>query len=101
VNATRAAQRVVVTPDGDGVMSHAGSLLIAELADRLDFTKAASVAMQVGRSGSVGTILEQVTVTTEVEAVPLTTGSISTTKPTRSSSRRPERPSSEWFLCWS
>jgi len=46
VNAIRAAQPVVVTPDGGGVVSHAGSLLVAELADRLGFTRAASVAMR-------------------------------------------------------
>jgi hypothetical protein len=45
VNSNRAAQRVVVTPDGDGVVSHVGSLLVAELADRLGFTEALSAGM--------------------------------------------------------
>jgi hypothetical protein len=45
VNDIRAAQRVVVTPDGDGVVSHVGSLLVAELADRLGFTEALSAGM--------------------------------------------------------
>jgi hypothetical protein len=67
VNATRAAQRVVVTLDGDGVVSHAGSLLVAELADRLGFTRAASVAMQDGtkrsRRHDPGVVLTQLAVT--------------------------------------
>ncbi len=45
MHAIRAAQRVVVTPDGDGVVSHVGSLLVAELADRLGFTEALSEGM--------------------------------------------------------
>jgi hypothetical protein len=67
VNATRAAQRVVVTPDGEGVVSHAGSLLVAELADRLGFTKAASHAIQGGnmrsRRHDPGGVLAQLVVT--------------------------------------
>jgi hypothetical protein len=35
----------MVTPNGEGVASHAGTLLVAELADRLGFTAAASAAM--------------------------------------------------------
>ena len=38
MNATRAARRVRVTGDGKGVASHAGVLLIAELADRVGLT---------------------------------------------------------------
>jgi hypothetical protein len=34
MNVIRAARRVRVTGDGTGVASHAGALLIAELADR-------------------------------------------------------------------
>jgi Transposase DDE domain group 1 len=45
VNGTRAAQRAKVTGDGNGVASHAGSLLLAELADRVGLTKGLSVAM--------------------------------------------------------
>ena len=45
VNGTRAAQRVKVTGDGKGVASHAGSLLLAELADRVGLTDALSAAM--------------------------------------------------------
>jgi hypothetical protein len=45
VNGTRAAQRVKVTGDGKGVASHAGSLLVAELADRVGLTAGLSVAM--------------------------------------------------------
>ena len=67
VNATRAAQHVVVTPDGEGVVSHAGSLLVAELADRLGFTKAASHAIQGGnmrsRRHDPGGVLAQLVVT--------------------------------------
>jgi hypothetical protein len=66
MNATRAARRVVVTPDGDGVVSHAGSLLVAELADRLGFTKAASCAMahlkKRSRRHDPGVILTQLAV---------------------------------------
>jgi hypothetical protein len=67
VNAIRATQSVVVTPDGDGVVSHVGSLLVAELADRLGFTRAASVAMQGGtkrsRRHDPGVVLTQLAVT--------------------------------------
>lgn len=67
MNAIRAAQRVAVTPDGDGVVSHAGSLLVAELADRLGFTRAASVAIQRGtkrsRRHDPGVLLTQLAVT--------------------------------------
>jgi hypothetical protein len=45
VNGTRAAQRVKVTGDGKGVASHAGSLLLAELADRVGLTAGLAVAM--------------------------------------------------------
>jgi Transposase DDE domain group 1 len=45
VNATRAAQRVKVTGDGKGVASHAGALLLAELADRVGLTELLSKAM--------------------------------------------------------
>jgi hypothetical protein len=45
VNGTRVAQRVRVTGDGKGVASHAGSLLLAELADRVGLTGGLSVAM--------------------------------------------------------
>jgi hypothetical protein len=45
VNATRAAQRVKVTGDGKGVASHAGALLLAELADRVGLTAGMSAAM--------------------------------------------------------
>ena len=45
MNGTRAAQRVRVTGDGKGVASHAGSLLLAELADRVGLTAGLSAAM--------------------------------------------------------
>jgi hypothetical protein len=45
VNATRAAQRVKVTGDGKGVASHAGSVLLGELADRVGLTSGLSTAM--------------------------------------------------------
>jgi hypothetical protein len=45
VNGTRAAQRVKVTGDGKGVASHAGSLLLAELADRVGLTAGLAAAM--------------------------------------------------------
>ena len=45
MNGTRAAQRVKVTGDGKGVGSHAGSLLLAELADRVGLTAGLSAAM--------------------------------------------------------
>ena len=45
MNGTRAAQRVKVTGDGKGVASHAGSLLLAELADRVGLTAGLSAAM--------------------------------------------------------
>lgn len=38
MSATRASRRVKVTGDGKGVASHAGALLIAELADRVGLT---------------------------------------------------------------
>lgn len=49
MNGTRAAQRVRVTGDGKGVGSHAGSLLLAELADRVGLTAGLSVAMAHSR----------------------------------------------------
>ena len=45
MNDRRAAQRVKVTGDGKGVASHAGSLLLAELADRVELTAGLSAAM--------------------------------------------------------
>ena len=42
---TRAAQRVKVTGGGRGVASHAGALLVAELADRVGLTAGLAVAM--------------------------------------------------------
>jgi Transposase DDE domain group 1 len=45
VNGTRVAQRVKVTGDGKGVASHAGSLLLAELADRVGLTAGLSSAV--------------------------------------------------------
>ena len=45
VNGTRAARRVKVTGDGKGMASHAGSLLLAELADRVGLTAELSTAM--------------------------------------------------------
>ena len=45
VNGTRVAQRVRVTGDGKGVAAHAGSLLLAELADRVGLTAGLSAAM--------------------------------------------------------
>lgn len=45
MNDIRAARRVKVTGDGKGVVGHAGSLLIAELADRVGLTEALSAAM--------------------------------------------------------
>lgn len=45
MNATQAAQRVKVTGDGKGVASHAGALLLAELADRVGLTGGLSAAM--------------------------------------------------------
>jgi Transposase DDE domain group 1 len=45
VNGTRVAQRVKVTGDGTGVASHAGSLLLAELADRVGLTAELASAM--------------------------------------------------------
>lgn len=45
MNATRAAQRVKVTGDGKGVASHAGALLLAELADRVGLSAGLSAAM--------------------------------------------------------
>lgn len=45
MNATRASRRVRVTGDGKGVASHAGALLLAELADRVGLTEGLSVAM--------------------------------------------------------
>ena len=45
MNGTRAAQRVKVTGDGIGVASHAGSLLLAELGDRVGLTAGLADAM--------------------------------------------------------
>jgi hypothetical protein len=42
---TRAARRVRVTGDGKGVASHAGVLLIAELADRVGLTAGLAAAL--------------------------------------------------------
>jgi hypothetical protein len=45
MNGSRAANHVAVTPDGKGVTSRVGSLLMAELADRLGLTGAFSKGM--------------------------------------------------------
>lgn len=45
MNATRASKRVRVTGDGKGVASHAGSLLVAEMADRVGLVEGLSAAM--------------------------------------------------------
>ena len=56
----------MVTPDGDGVVGHAGSLLMAELADRLGFTSAASAVMteatKRSRRHDPGVVLTQLAV---------------------------------------
>src|SRR5579862_7362109 len=66
MHVTRAAQPVTVTPDGDGVVSHVGSLLVAEVADRLGFTKVASAGMSVlsrrSRRHDPGVVLTQLAV---------------------------------------
>ena len=49
MNGTRAAQRVKVTGDGNGVVGHAGVLLLAELADRVGLTEGMSAAMAHSR----------------------------------------------------
>ena len=49
VNASKAAARVQVTADGKGVVGHAGSLLLAEVADRFGLTPGWSGAMVVTR----------------------------------------------------
>ena len=45
MNDSQAAARVAVTLDGKGVASHVGSLLLAELADRVGLTEAFSAGM--------------------------------------------------------
>ena len=40
VKGTKARPRVDITADGDGIVGHAGALLLVELADRLGFTQA-------------------------------------------------------------
>jgi hypothetical protein len=45
VKARTSLDKVVVTADGDGVVSHAGSALLVGLADRLGLTRALSDAM--------------------------------------------------------
>lgn len=66
MNATRAAQRVKVTGDGKGVASHAGALLLAELADRVGLTAGLSAAMVHTRrrrsAHDPGVVLTQVAV---------------------------------------
>jgi len=56
----------MVTPDGDGVVSHVGSMLVAELADRLGFTKTASGVMteatKRSRRHDPGVVLTQLAV---------------------------------------
>ena len=66
MNDIRAARRVVVTPDGAGVVSHVGTMLVAEVADRLGFTRAASSVMtnvaQRSRRHDPGVVLTQLAV---------------------------------------
>jgi hypothetical protein len=45
VNHSRARSRIHVTADGEGIVSHAGALLLAELADRLGLAAGLSEAM--------------------------------------------------------
>jgi hypothetical protein len=45
VNHSRARSRIHVTADGEGIVSHAGALLLAEQADRLGLTTGLSQAM--------------------------------------------------------
>ena len=45
VNRSRSVRRVAVTTDGQNLVSHAGTALLAELADRSGLTKAMSLAM--------------------------------------------------------
>ncbi|MGH2609074.1 MAG: IS1380 family transposase [Tepidiformaceae bacterium] len=45
MNHTRARSRINVTSDGEGIVSHAGALLLAELADRIGLTADLSRAM--------------------------------------------------------
>jgi hypothetical protein len=45
VHRSQSVRRVKVTTDGEGVTSHAGTVLLAEMADRSGLTRALSVAM--------------------------------------------------------
>jgi hypothetical protein len=45
VHGSRASRRVTVIPDGKNLVSHAGTVLLAELADRSGLTEAMSAAM--------------------------------------------------------
>lgn len=54
VKASSAAQQVTVTTDGAGVASHAGAVLVAELADRVGLTAVLSDAMAMTRQRSSG-----------------------------------------------
>jgi hypothetical protein len=47
---------VEVTPDGDGLVSHAGAALLAEAADRLGLTRALSDALGAIRQRQASTI---------------------------------------------
>ena len=49
VKAQTSLDKVVVTADGDGVVSHAGSALLVGLADRVGLTAALSAAMEPTR----------------------------------------------------
>src|ERR1035441_5162929 len=46
VHSTRSVRRAKVIPDGKNLVSHAGTALLAELADRSGLTEAMSVAME-------------------------------------------------------
>ena len=45
VHRTQSVRHVKVTTDGEGVVSHAGTALLAEMADRSGLTEGLSVAM--------------------------------------------------------
>lgn len=66
MNATRAARPIVVTSDGDGVVSHVGVVLVAEVADRLGFTAVTSARMvdstRRSRRHDPGVVLTQLAV---------------------------------------
>jgi hypothetical protein len=99
VHRSRSVRRVEVTTDGRNLVSHAGTALLCELADRTGLTRAMSVAMaDCGISWNThdpGVVLTHLAVAIAVGATVSTTSKCSGRSQSCSETSRRSRPPGE------